>query len=104
MSSRARSQQTTQTSRLARSIACSSSIPGITSPTHGAYASKLATALAHGGFVMVVDFTLESHLGPPRHARLAPDKVVDELTTAGLAAEIVRSELPEQYVVVGRRR
>ncbi|HEV8324933.1 MAG TPA: class I SAM-dependent methyltransferase [Myxococcota bacterium] len=67
-----------------------------------AYARKLAAALAPGGAVFVVDFTLDTDKGPPRAERVAPDKVVAELRAAGLAAEVLAESLPDQYVVVGR--
>jgi SAM-dependent methyltransferase len=68
------------------------------------YARKLHQALRPGGFVLVVDYTMETRRGPPPAARLAPALVVDELTRAGFAAEVVEESLPEQYVVRGRKR
>ena len=68
-----------------------------------AVAGKLAKALRPGGFVQVVDFTLDSPHGPPAAMRLAPEAIAADLTAAGLRAEIVPDELPHQYVVVGRR-
>ena len=35
--------------------------------------------------------------------RIPPEQVAAELTAAGLTAEVVAEDLPEQYVVVGRR-
>jgi SAM-dependent methyltransferase len=72
-------------------------------PDRGAYVKKLREALRDGGAVFVVDFTLESKMGPPKMHRLAPEQVVAELTTGGLKAEILKEELPEQYVVRGTR-
>jgi ubiquinone/menaquinone biosynthesis C-methylase UbiE len=64
------------------------------------YAAKLAPALAAGGEIWVVDFTLESELGPPVRYRLSPEQVVAELQGGGLRAEVVTGEqLPRQYVV-----
>jgi predicted methyltransferase len=68
------------------------------------YARKLHQALRPGGFVLVVDYTMETRRGPPPAARLAPALVADELTRAGFAAEVVEESLPEQYVVRGRKR
>ena len=65
------------------------------------YASKLAAGLRPGGFVLVVDFTLDSEKGPPREHRLAPEVVVRELGAGGLEARIVAEELPDQYAVLG---
>jgi SAM-dependent methyltransferase len=68
------------------------------------YARKLHQALRPGGFVLVVDFTLETRRGPPPAARLAPEIVAEELTRAGFDAEVVEESLPDQYVVRGRKR
>lgn len=69
----------------------------------GAYSAKLARALRPGGAVCIVDFTLESLHGPPKHMRLTPEQVVEELRAGGLAGEIAKEELTEQYVVLGRK-
>ncbi|MBA3396685.1 MAG: class I SAM-dependent methyltransferase [Deltaproteobacteria bacterium] len=66
------------------------------------YARKLAAALAPGGLVAVVDFKLDAKLGPPRQHRLAPDAIIADLAAAGLTASVAL-DLPEQYVVIGRR-
>lgn len=69
------------------------------------YAQKLAAALAPNGEVWVIDFTLESELGPPARHRLAPAQVVRELEAGGLRAEVVADErLPNQYVVRAARK
>ena len=69
-----------------------------------AYTSKLLRALRPGGSVVVVDFTLESDLGPPAKHRLPPEQVAKELEAGGLRAQIDRAEtLPKQYVVRGTR-
>jgi len=69
----------------------------------GAYAAKLARALRPTGFVLIVDFTRESDLGPPAKHRLAPNQVAKELETGGLRAEIVSETLPKQYAVRGAK-
>ena len=66
------------------------------------YTRKLAAALKPGGFVAVVDYTLDSPEGPPKEHRMAPEQVVKELEAGGLEAEIVAEKLPRQYVVIGR--
>jgi len=73
-------------------------------PDRPAYARKLAAALVVGGTVTIVDFTAESKMGPPVHARVPPDQAVAELEAAGLEAKVIAETLPEQYIVVGRRR
>jgi ubiquinone/menaquinone biosynthesis C-methylase UbiE len=68
-----------------------------------AYGKQLAAALKPGGFVLVVDFTLETTRGPPKHHRLAPHQVIDELAQAGLQASVVDAGLPDQYIVKASR-
>src|SRR5262249_16804557 len=63
-----------------------------------AYAAKLATALKPGGFVLVVDFTMASPIGPPPAHRLAPERVAAELAHAGLHVGEAPG-LPDQYLV-----
>lgn len=65
------------------------------------YARKLALSLKATGTVFIVDFTRESDMGPPPEHRLAPQQVVEELETGGLAATILTEDLPKQYVVQG---
>ena len=68
-----------------------------------AYAKRLAAALRPGGRIAVVDFKLDATRGPPRQHRLAPEQIAADLRAAGLAAEVAPVELPEQYIVIGRR-
>jgi predicted methyltransferase len=72
-------------------------------PARDAYAAKLAAALKPGGYLLVVDFTLETSKGPPRAHRLAPAAVIAELTKAGLRASTVDAGLPDQYIVKAER-
>jgi SAM-dependent methyltransferase len=68
------------------------------------YSRKLAAALAPGGEIWIVDFTLESDLGPPAQYRLPATQVVRELEQGGLHAQIVDPEpLPKQYIVRAAR-
>ena len=65
-----------------------------------AYAGRLRSALRPGGFVLVVDFTLDSPHGPPAAMRLEATAVAAELQAGGLSAQVVEQEqLPYQYVV-----
>jgi predicted methyltransferase len=66
------------------------------------YAEKLRAALRPGGMVLIVDFTMESPIGPPASKRLTSDTVIDELRAAGFEAETLQESLPHQYVVAGR--
>jgi predicted methyltransferase len=63
------------------------------------YAQKLRAALAPGGEVWVVDFTLEAERGPPAHHRLSAAQVAAELEQGGLRAQAVPESLPDQYIV-----
>jgi predicted methyltransferase len=68
-----------------------------------AYARRLLDGLAPGGALFVVEYTLESDMGPPPSHRLRPEEVIAELEAAGFAARIVEAPLEKQYVVVGTR-
>jgi 2-polyprenyl-3-methyl-5-hydroxy-6-metoxy-1,4-benzoquinol methylase len=66
------------------------------------YAGKLASALRPAGSILIVDFTLEADMGPPKQHRLSAEQVVKELEGGGFHAEVVRGEtLPKQYIVRG---
>ena len=66
------------------------------------YSGKLARALRSAGSILIVDFTLDADMGPPKEHRLPAEQVVKELEGGGLRAEIVRGEtLPKQYLVRG---
>ena len=71
-------------------------------PGRPAYASKLRSALAPGGTITIVEFTLDSPEGPPKAHRLAPAALIEELRGAGFTAEPVEAGLPYQYIVVAR--
>lgn len=65
-----------------------------------AYARELERALNWGGQVVIVEFTRDAPMGPPRDQRISPEEVVRELTLGGLSARVVAETLPHQYVVV----
>jgi ubiquinone/menaquinone biosynthesis C-methylase UbiE len=67
------------------------------------YSAKLHAALRAGGAVLVVDFTQETRRGPPKEHRIRAEQVAAELRAGGMAAEIAVEDLPDQYIVVGRR-
>lgn len=73
-------------------------------PERVGYAKKLADGLKPGGFVAIVDFTMEADHGPKKSHRLLPDSIIKELEGAGLAAETIKEALPDQYIVVGRKK
>ncbi len=71
-------------------------------PERVAYAKKIAKGLRPGGAVFIVDFTMETERGPHKDHRLSSESIVAELTEAGLTAEIIGEELPDQFIVRGR--
>jgi SAM-dependent methyltransferase len=72
-------------------------------PERPAYAAKLKAALRPGGAVVVVDFTDAARVGPPKEHRISAEAVSAELRAGGLSPEIIAENLPEQYIVVGKR-
>ena len=68
-----------------------------------AYLAKLRDKLTDGGRLFVVDFTLESPMGPPKAHRLAPETVVKDAEQAGLHPAPVALALPNQYVLAFKR-
>ena len=64
------------------------------------YVRQLKASLKPGGFVAVVDFTLESSKGPPKQHRLTPQQVIDEFVADGFKAHVVDVKLPDQYIVI----
>jgi predicted methyltransferase len=66
------------------------------------YFSGLRASLKPGGRLAVIDFRLDSPAGPPRSARIAPDRVVAELKAAGYSLTQQHDFLPRQYFLVFR--
>lgn len=64
------------------------------------YFRNLRASLKPGGRVAVIDFRLDSPDGPPKAARIAPQRVIDELTAAGYQLEKRHEFLPRQYFLV----
>ena len=64
------------------------------------YFGELQGALKPGGRVAVVDFTMESPVGPPPKARIAPDRVKKEMAGAGYTLAQEHGLLPNQYFLV----
>jgi len=64
------------------------------------YFSKLRGALKPGGRVAVIDFRLDSPEGPPKEARIAPERVKSEMAKAGYVLAKEHGFLPRQYFLV----
>ena len=68
------------------------------------YFRSLADSLKPGGRLAVIDFRLDSKRGPPRDARVAPQRVKAELKAAGYTLAAEHAFLPDQYFLVFARR
>ena len=68
------------------------------------YFTRLAASLKPRGRVAVIDFDLDSPEGPPREARIAPERVKAELAQAGFSLADEHGFLPRQYFLVFTRR
>ena len=66
------------------------------------YFRNLASALKPGGRVAIIDFRMDSPVGPPRTARIEPERVKSEMQRAGYALAREHSFLPYQYFLVFR--
>jgi predicted methyltransferase len=66
------------------------------------YFGKLRDSLKPGGRVAIIDFRMDSPEGPPKAARIAPEKVKAEFKRAGYTLEREHGFLPNQYFLVFR--
>ena len=66
------------------------------------YFARLKGTLAPQGRVAIVDFTLDSEIGPPPRARVTPEQVKRELAKAGYELAGEHDFLPNQYFLVFR--
>ena len=64
------------------------------------YFRKLRASLKPGGRVAVIDFRLDAPTGPPKNARIAPDRVKTEMKNAGYVLDTEHPFLPSQYFLV----
>ena len=68
----------------------------------GRYFRGLAASLKPGGRLAVIDFRLDSPNGPPKEARIAPERVKAEMKGAGYTLAEEHGFLPNQYFLVFR--
>ena len=66
------------------------------------YFRKLRDSLKPGGRIAIIDFRMDSPDGPPKSARITPDRVKAELKDAGYALAQEHAFLPNQYFLVFR--
>lgn len=64
------------------------------------YFRNLRASLKPGGRIAVIDFRMDSPDGPPQAARIAPQRVIDELKAAGYGLAKRHDFLPNQYFLV----
>jgi predicted methyltransferase len=64
------------------------------------YFRALAASLKPGGRVAVIDFRMDSPSGPPKSARIAPERVKAELASAGYVLAEEHGFLPRQYFLL----
>lgn len=67
-----------------------------------AYFKKVRESLKPGGRLAIIDFRMDSPQGPPKAARIAPERVVAELKDAGYTLDQEQGFLPYQYFLVFR--
>ena len=66
-------------------------------PNRERYFRALQKSIKPGGRLAIIDFTADSPVGPPKHARIAPEKVKQELGKAGYKLLREHTFLPNQY-------
>ena len=66
------------------------------------YFRNLRGSLKPGGRIAIIDHNMDSREGPPRSARVAPERVKAEVKSAGYAFVQEHGFLPTQYFLVFR--
>ncbi len=64
------------------------------------YFRQLQNSLKPGGRIAVIDFRMDSPVGPPKNARIEPNRVKNEMKRAGYALAQEHAFLPNQYFLV----
>jgi len=71
-------------------------------PDRERYFRALQKSLKPGGRLAIIDFKLDSPVGPPKRARIPPEQVKRELARAGYLLAQEHAFLPYQYFLVFR--
>lgn len=71
-------------------------------PDRERYFRNLQKSLKPKGRLAIIDFTLDSPVGPPKRARIPADQVKQELSRAGYKLVQEHAFLPHQYFLVFR--
>jgi predicted methyltransferase len=66
------------------------------------YFGKIRNSLKPGGRVAIIDYKMDSTIGPPASERITPDAVKAELRAAGYALVKEHDFLPNQYFLIFR--
>lgn len=66
------------------------------------YFRQLQDSLKPGGRLVIIDFTMDSPVGPPKSARIAPQQVKAEIARAGYTLAEEHGFLPNQYFLIFR--
>jgi len=64
------------------------------------YFRQLQNSLKSGGRIAIIDFRMDSPVGPPKSARIEPDRVKAEMKRAGYVLAQEHAFLPNQYFLV----
>ena len=64
------------------------------------YFRRLRDSLKPGGRLAIIDFRMDSPEGPPKSARITPDRVETELNSAGYVQVQEHAFLPKQYFLI----
>jgi SAM-dependent methyltransferase len=64
------------------------------------YFRQLRQSLKAGGRIAIIDFRMDSPEGPPPSARIAPDRVKNEMRGAGYTLAQEHAFLPHQYFLI----
>jgi len=64
------------------------------------YFRRLRNSIKPGGRCAIIDFRMDSPDGPPKSARITPDRVKTELNNAGYVLVQEHAFLPNQYFLI----